>query len=86
MTMGYILNIVGNKLKIPLLFDQMTFRSLEAVEQLLIQTGFEASRCFTIKSYGDTMLVVEMRMRCLKESFHGRNSLGGHMPDSMTLS
>jgi ubiquinone/menaquinone biosynthesis C-methylase UbiE len=59
MIVGYVLNIVGNKLKIPLPFNQTTFRSLEAVKQLLAEAGFDASGCFTTKSYGDTVLVVE---------------------------
>lgn len=59
MIVGYVLNIVGNKLKIPLPFDQTTFRPLEAVKQLLVQTGFEASGCFTTASYGDTLLMAK---------------------------
>lgn len=56
MIVGYVLNIVANKLKIPVPFDQMTFRSLEAVKQLLAQTEFEASGCFATESYKDTVL------------------------------
>lgn len=59
MIVGYVLNIVGNKLKVPLPFNQVTLRSLEAVKQLLAEAGFEASGCFTTKSYGDTVLVAE---------------------------
>jgi ubiquinone/menaquinone biosynthesis C-methylase UbiE len=59
MIVGYVLNIVGNKLKIPLPFDQTILRSLEAVKELLAEAGFEASGCFTTKSYGDTVLIAE---------------------------
>ena len=59
MIVGYVLNIVGNKLEIPLPFNQTALRSLEAVKQLLAEAGFEPSGCFTTKSYGDTELVAE---------------------------
>ena len=59
MIVGYVLNIVGNKLKIPLPFNQTTLRSLDAVKQLVAEAGLEASECFTTQSYGDTVLVAE---------------------------